>query len=177
MEKHRVKRTPNERKRLVSIVTKGQNKASYIQRAHILLKSDEGKTDNDISQWLYVSEQTVRRTRLRFCQDGLEAALEDKPHPPHEAKLNDQQQAYLVALACSTPPDGLEAALEDKPHPPHEAKLNDQQQAYLVALACSTPPDGLERWTMELLAEQLVREGIVEDICPETVRLLLEKKT
>ena len=141
MEKHRVKRTPNERKRLVSIVTKGQNKASYIQRAHILLKSDEGKTDNDISQWLYVSEQTVRRTRLRFCQDGLEAALEDKPHPPHEAKLNDQQQAYLVALACST------------------------------------PPDGLERWTMELLAEQLVREGIVEDICPETVRLLLEKKT
>jgi transposase len=141
MEKHDVKLTPKERKTLRAVVTKGQNKATSIQRAHILLKSDEGKTDREISQWLYISEQTVRRTRLRFIQQGLAAALEDKPHPAPEPKLNDQQQAYLVALACST------------------------------------PPEGLERWTMELLAEQLVRDGIVEHIAPDTVRLLLEKKT
>lgn len=136
-----MKLTPKERKTLRAVVTKGQNKAASIQRAHILLKSDEGKTDREISQWLYISEQTVRRTRLRFVQQGLAAALEDKPHPPPAPKLQDQQQAYLVALACST------------------------------------PPAGLERWTMELLAEQLVRDGIVEHIAPETVRLLLEKKT
>jgi transposase len=141
MEKHVVKLTSKERKTLVSVVTKGQNKAAYIQRAHILLKSEEGKTDADISQWLYISDQTVRRTRLRFVEEGLAAALEDKPHPPREPKLDDQQQAYLVALACST------------------------------------PPDGLERWTMELLAQQLVEAGLVEAIAPETVRLTLEKKT
>jgi transposase len=77
-----------------------------IRRAHILLKSDEGKTDREISEMLYTSEETVRRTRVRFCADGLLVALEDKPHPSPDPKLNDEQEAYLIALACSTPPAG-----------------------------------------------------------------------
>jgi hypothetical protein len=72
MEKHAVRLTPKERERLKVIVSKGRNKATYIQRAHVLLKSAEGKTDSEISQWLYMSEQTIRRTRVRFCEDGLE---------------------------------------------------------------------------------------------------------
>lgn len=139
MEKHSIKLTSKERDRLVAIVSKGRNKASYIQRAHILLKSDEGKTDSEISQWLYVSEQTIRRIRLRFCEDGLEAALEDKAHPKREGVLNERQQAYLVALACSH------------------------------------PPSGRERWTVELLTAQLLADGVVSTVSPETVRLVLEK--
>ncbi|HEX3054311.1 MAG TPA: helix-turn-helix domain-containing protein [Aggregatilineaceae bacterium] len=107
MEKrHVVKLTSKERKRLLAMVRKGQNKAAVIQRAHILLKSDEGKTDRDISEMLYISEQTVRRTRLRFAEGGLQDALEDKPHPAPEPKLDESQTAYLVALACSEPPAG-----------------------------------------------------------------------
>lgn len=82
------------------------NKAAVIRRAHILLKSDEGKTDHEISALLYVSADTVRNTRVRFCQEGLEAALHDKPHPPRAPKLNAQQEACLVAVACSAPPAG-----------------------------------------------------------------------
>jgi hypothetical protein len=78
MEKHRVSLTDKERRKLVAIVTKGRNKASSIQRAHILLKSADGKTDAEISQWLYISEATVRRTRLRFCDGGIDAALADE---------------------------------------------------------------------------------------------------
>ncbi len=139
MEKHAVKLTPKERERLIAIVTKGRNKAAFIQRAHILLKSDEGKTDKEIGQLLYISEQTIRRTRLRFWEDGLEAALEDKARAPRNGKLNERQQAYLVALACSN------------------------------------PPSGRERWTVELLVSQLVADGIVTSVAPETVRLVLEK--
>jgi transposase len=139
MEKHAVKLTPKERERLIAIVTKGRNKAAYIQRAHMLLKSDEGKTDKEIGQMLYISEQTIRRTRLRFWEDGLEAALEDKARAPRDGKLNERQQAYLVALACSN------------------------------------PPSGRERWTVELLVAQLVTDGIVASVAPETVRLVLEK--
>jgi len=108
MTKHEIKLTPKERKRLLSIVTKGVNKAAVIRRAHILLKSDEGKTDREISELLYVNEDTVRNTRVRFCQDGLEAALHDKAHPPRELALDAQQEAYLVAVACSDPPAGRE---------------------------------------------------------------------
>jgi transposase len=88
------------------VVRQGKNRAAVIQRAHILLKSDEGKTDQAISEMLYISEQTVRRIRVKFCEWGLEGALEDQPHPPPEAKLDEQQSAYLVALACSDPPAG-----------------------------------------------------------------------
>lgn len=105
-EKHQVHLTEVERKKMLAILTKGRNKAVVIQRAHILLKVDEGKTDGEISNMLYVSEQTIRRTRLRFATEGVEAALEDKPHPPKEVKLKEKEEAYLIALACSEPPAG-----------------------------------------------------------------------
>src|SRR5262245_279532 len=108
MEKHAVKLTRKERDHLIAVVTKGRNKAAVIQRAHSLLKSDEGKTDKDIGQLLYSSDQPIRRTRLRFWQDGLEAALDDNARAKRDGALNERQQAYLVALACSHPPSGRE---------------------------------------------------------------------
>jgi len=104
--KHEVHLSAPERKKLLCIVSKGQNKAAVIRRAHLLLKVDEGKTDAEISQMLYISEQTIRRTRLRYAQEGLQAALEDKPHPQPAPKLNETQEARLVAMVCSSPPAG-----------------------------------------------------------------------
>ena len=66
-DKHQVHLSEEEQKKLLAIISKGRNKAVVIQQAHILLKADEGKTDFEISQLLYVSEQTIRRTRLRFA--------------------------------------------------------------------------------------------------------------
>jgi hypothetical protein len=53
-EKHKVHLTETERKKLIAIVSKDRNKAVVIQRAHLLLKVDEGKTDAEISELLYV---------------------------------------------------------------------------------------------------------------------------
>jgi hypothetical protein len=85
-----------------------------------------------------VSEQTIRRVRVRFSEDGLEAALEDKDHPKRESKLDEVQQAYLIALACSH------------------------------------PPSGREHWTVELLTEQLMTDGVAS-VAADTVRLVLKK--
>ncbi len=106
MKKHEVTLLLNEKKKLKAIVSSGQNKAVVIRRAHILLKADEGKTDVEISAMLYVSEQTIRRTRLRYATEGLQVALEDKPHPKPASKLNEEQEAHLVAVTCSAPPAG-----------------------------------------------------------------------
>jgi transposase len=105
-DKHQVHLSEEERKKLIAVISKGRNKAVVIQRAHILLKVDEGKTDAEISEILYVSEQTIRRTRLRFEKEGLQAALEDKAHPPKGTKLKEKEEAHLIALACSEPPAG-----------------------------------------------------------------------
>jgi len=136
-----VKLTPKERQKLLAMVNRGQNKAAVIRRAHILLKSDEGKSDHLISELLYVHEDTVRNVRKRFVEAGLQAAVEDKAPPPREPKLNERQQAHLVAIACSN------------------------------------PPAGQARWTLELLVDQLVKEGVVAGISPEAVRLALKKTT
>ena len=67
-------------------LNKGRNKAAVIRRAHILLKSDEGKTDRTISELLYIHEDTVRNTRKCFVEAGLQAALEDKAAPPRRTQ-------------------------------------------------------------------------------------------
>lgn len=107
MEKvYHVDLTPKQRQHLQKTVCVGRNKAKVITRAHILLKSNEGKTDQEIAALLYIDEETVRRTRQRFWNEGMEAALNGNPYPPVEPKLTDEQEAYLVALACSDPPAG-----------------------------------------------------------------------
>lgn len=70
---------------------------------------------------------------------------------------------------------GLDFALNGKPHPPKRRKLEGKQEAFLIATACSNPPEGRVRWTMQLLADQLVEIGIVDSISDETVRQTLKK--
>jgi transposase len=101
-----VKLTPKERQRLLAVDNKGQNKAAVIRRAHLVLKSDEGKHDRQIGELLYIHEDRVRNTRKRCADAGLPAALDDKAKPKPAPKLNEQQQAPLVAVACSQPPEG-----------------------------------------------------------------------
>jgi transposase len=72
---------------------------------------------------------------------------------------------------------GLEAALERKkrPQPPCSPSLDGKGEARLIALACSQAPKGHSRWTLHLLAEQLVELKIVDSISHETVRKTLKK--
>ena len=51
----------------------------------------------------------------------------------------------------------LEAALTEEPRPGMNRKLSGKEEALLVATACSTPPAGRARWTLELLADELVK--------------------
>lgn len=48
-------------------------------------------------------------------------------------------------------------------------KLNGEEEAQLVAICCSEAPSGRVRWTMKLLAHQLIELEIVDKISPETV--------
>jgi len=71
--------------------------------------------------------------------------------------------------------EGLEASLSERPRPGATRKLDGHQEAYLVALASSHPPEGKRRWTMQMLADKLVRLEVVEEISDETVERTLKK--
>lgn len=70
---------------------------------------------------------------------------------------------------------GLERALNEDPRPGQKRKLNGREEATLIALACSQAPAGHSRWTLRLLADKLVKLGVVESISHEAVRSTLKK--
>ena len=72
---------------------------------------------------------------------------------------------------------GLDAAVERRPQPPRPAKrvLDGDAEARLTKLACSTPPDGHDHWTLDLLADRMVRLNHVAAVSRSTVRRHLKK--
>lgn len=72
---------------------------------------------------------------------------------------------------------GLDAALERKKQsaPSRKRILDGEKEARLLAIGCSEPPEGHPRWTLHLLAQEMVRLDIVEGISYETVRRTLKK--
>jgi len=98
--------TEDERSELRNLIKKGKLAARKVTRAHILLQADEGVTDKAIAASLHVGKATVERVRKRFVEGNLARALNEDPRPGRQPKLNDKQEAFLVATACSDPPEG-----------------------------------------------------------------------
>jgi transposase len=103
--------TPKQRKRLEKLTRGGEIKVRKYKRARILLLADEnhpkgGKTDAAIAEQVGVAPATVLRIRKRFVQEGLAAALEEKPRSGAPSKFSGQEMAAVTALACSDPPEG-----------------------------------------------------------------------
>jgi len=97
--------TEDEREQVLEVTRKGKVSTRKVTRARILLKADEGWTDEQIIAALDTSVRTVERTRKRFVEGGLEKALNDDPRPGARRKLDGRGEAYLLALTCSEPPD------------------------------------------------------------------------
>jgi len=105
-KRYRVALTDEERERLGALTRKGKAPARMVRRAQTLLLAAEGRPDEAIAGALHSGLSTVARTRQRFVEEGLEAALTDRPRPGAAPKLAPKQQAYVVALACTGPPEG-----------------------------------------------------------------------
>jgi len=108
MKRYILNLTEDERAGLEEIVHRNRISKLKLQRAQILLKADEGLTDEEIQDDLGVGTATVERIRKRAVLEGLEAALERKPgtRASRPRKLDGRAEAHLVAIACSEPPDG-----------------------------------------------------------------------
>ncbi len=101
-----------ERHGLIDLVRTGKRAASTLIRARILLKADvgpqgEGCDDEEIAEALETSLSTIHRVRQAFVEEGLEEALyRQKPTGRQYRKLDGDQEARLIALACSEAPEG-----------------------------------------------------------------------
>ncbi len=98
--------TDDERQQLHATIHGGTTRARMVNRAQILLHASEEKPDTEIAAALHTSESTVGRVRKRFAEEGLHAALHERARPGGARTLSGEQEAHLVALACSDPPQG-----------------------------------------------------------------------
>jgi transposase len=132
--RYRVDLDQSERDELTAMLKGGKHPARKLKRAQVLLAADAGLGEEAIAATVVVGGSTVYRTKRRFVELGLEAALSEAPRPGIERKLTGKQEALLIATACSS------------------------------------PPPGCARWTLELLAGEIVKLTEHEELSRETVR-------
>ena len=143
--KYAVDLSEAERARLRTLIGRGEAPARLLTHARILLKADQGEGGP------------------AWTDAAIAGALE--VHPATVARV---RRAYAEG--------GLDAALVRKaPDRVYPRALDGKAEARLVALACGEPPAGRERWTLRLLADELVRLEVVEAVSHETVRRTLKQ--
>jgi transposase len=145
-KRYRITLEAEERAQLEQLLSKGKADVRRLKHAQILLAADESpggpsQKDEQIATAVNVGQATVERIRRRFVEEGLELALSPYRTP---------QRVY-------------------------KTKLDGEQEAHLIAIACSAPPDGRSRWTLSLLADQMVELKHVDSVSRETVRQTLKK--
>lgn len=68
---------------------------------------------------------------------------------------------------------GIDSVLEDRPQRGRPRAISAQAEARIVAMVCGPPPEGCNRWTINLVAERAIAQGIVQPVCRESIRLVL----
>jgi len=144
-KRYRVTLTQEEREQLRLMISRGKGDARKLAHARVLLQADE-------------AEGGPRRT------DGqIASALDTSTRTVERVRERFVEQGFEAALS---PAPGKRV---------YARRLDGRQEAKLIALACSEPPAGKARWTLRLLAEQLVELEVVDAVSHETVRQALKK--
>jgi hypothetical protein len=136
----------DERQMLSKLARSGKAAARKITRARILLKADAGEGGPG---WTDERIAEALEVGVRMIENVRRRCVAEGPQ----------------AAACGR-------AWPDRPA---QRKLDGAGEARLVAVACSEPPTGRARWTMQLLADELVVLQVTDSISDETVRRTLKK--
>jgi transposase len=104
--RYRVDLSQSERDELSAVVSGGKLPVRRLKRMQILLAADAGVGDEAIAVSVQTSGSTIYRTKKRFVEISLEAALSEEPRAGAARKLSGKQEVQLVALACSDAPEG-----------------------------------------------------------------------
>jgi transposase len=110
-KQYHVHLTAEQRTEATTILRRGKAAALTARHARILLEADAAvrrrvRSDAQVAALCGVSPRTVARVRERFARDGFAVALQGRPHPGSAPKLSPEQEARLIALACTAPPAG-----------------------------------------------------------------------
>ncbi|NRD51220.1 helix-turn-helix domain-containing protein [Corallococcus exiguus] len=91
---------------LEALTHRGRESVRMLRRARVLQLLSEGWTVVGAAEAVGVTETTVRTVRRRYFENGLRAALQEKPRPGAARRLTEKQASEVVAMVCAPPPEG-----------------------------------------------------------------------
>jgi len=146
-QKYQVKLSETEQEKLKKQKESKKVSLEAKKRAHALLELDESNEKKSMS------------SKKIGSKVGLSAGCIDK---------------YRKQYATM----GLEKMKTRKKRetPPVPPKVTGEVEAHIIAVCCSNPPEGKSEWTMQMIADKIVLDGVVESISDETVRRVLKKQ-
>jgi hypothetical protein len=145
-----------------------------MNKKYIVRLSDaERLVCQDVVKRLKGSSEKVNRAQILLKADADGAAWADAKI----AEAFDCRVQTVESLRKRLVTEGFENVLERKPRatPPTPCKLDGEGEAKLIAMRLGKPPAGYGRWSLQLLADEIVALEVVESICPETIRKTLKK--
>jgi putative transposase len=95
-----------ERRQIARMLTKGRESARVLRRALILRQLDQGQGAAQVAANAGAGKTTVRAIARRYEEEGLDAALYEKPRPGKAPALNQGQGQRIIAMVCGPPPQG-----------------------------------------------------------------------
>ncbi|MDR1992890.1 MAG: helix-turn-helix domain-containing protein [Nitrososphaerota archaeon] len=145
-QKYTIKLTPQEQTQLEKIIQSKTTKPLTNQHAKILLNLDENNPNH------LTVKQTAQKCKL---------------HPENIYKLRKQYIQH-----------GLDRVLYRKKRetPPVKPKITGDIEAHIIATACSPPPAGRACWTLKLIADKVVLDGVLDSVADTTVMRVLKKR-
>ena len=139
----------------------------------VRLSDGERVVCQDVVQRLKGTSEKVKRAQMLLKADADGPAWIDA----RIAEAFDCRVQTVESLRKRLVTQGFEQALERKRRAtsPTPRKLDGVAEAKLIAMRLGKPPAGYGRWSLQLLADELVVLEVVDSICPETVRKTLKK--
>ena len=139
----------------------------------VRLTEAERGTLEEVIKKLKGTSQKVRRAQILLKADAEGPAWTD-------AKISEAFNCRIQTienLRKRWVTESFEVALNGKKRqsPPRQQLLDGEGEAKLIATRLGTPPSGYGRWTLRLLADELVSLNVVDSISHETVRQTLKK--
>ncbi len=143
------------------------------KRYIVRLSDEEREVCQDVVKKLKGTSQKVRRAQILLKTDADGPAWTDA-RIAEAFSCRVQTVENLRKLVVT---ESFELALNRKKRqdPPTLPKLDGKGEAKLISMRLGKPPAGYGRWTLQLLADELVALEVVDSICPETVRKTLKK--
>jgi len=122
-----------------------------------------------------LSLETKSRAKALLCLDELGDKHLNPADTARKCKLH-RETVYGIRKQFAL--EGLEAVVHRKKRvtPPTEPKVTGDVEAHIIAVACSSAPEGKSKWTLQMIADKIVFDGVVDSIGKETVRRTLKKR-